>query len=238
MLLTAPACVDEVASPLDELLITIDATRAVHTGHYATTSPQQSAIGEYDAEGGGVRLVVASCPGIQPPCPEVKLIGGLVYVKSSSFPTVGASTTWLSVPLDRLGPLENRAPGLADEVAALGGGAPPPGVGPALAALRTSTSATQPVGKPLRAQLDLSNLDRLAPRDQDAVVAWAGLWSRRGGTRDLSADVTIARDGRLDKVVFDPDGDTPAGPLTLSLIDLGAPVDVTSPLPANITPLR
>ena len=236
LLIATPACAEEVATnPLDELLIALDATRAVPTGRYSTTSPRQSTFGEYDAD--GVRLMAAECPGIQPPCPEIRLIGRLAYVSSSSFPTVGASTNWLTVPLDRLGPLENRSPGLADEVAALGG-TPPPGVGPTLAALRTSTRATHRDGKPLRARLDLTDLDGLAPRDQDAVVAWAGLWARRGGARNVVADVSIAPDGHVETVVFDPDGDTTAGPLTLSLVDLGAPIEVTTPPITESTPLR
>ena len=66
LLIATPACAEEVATnPLDELLIAIDATRAVPTGRYSTTSPRQSALGEYDAD--GVRLMAAACPDIQPP---------------------------------------------------------------------------------------------------------------------------------------------------------------------------
>ena len=235
-LLTLPGCADEVATnPLDELLIAIDATRAVPTGRFSTSSGRQSTFGEYDAD--GVRLMAAECAGIQPPCPEIRLIGRLAYVRSSSFPAVGASTEWLTVPVNRLGPLENRSPGLADEVAALQG-TPPPGVGPTLAALRTATRASGPSGGTLRAQLDLTNFDRLSPRDQDAVVAWAGLWARRGGERNVDADVSTASDGRVETVVFDPDGETPAGPMTLRLIDLGTPIEVVTPSVAESTPLR
>ena len=201
LLIATPACAEEVATnPLDELLIAIDATRAVPTGRYSTTSPRQSALGEYDAD--GVRLMAAACPDIQPPCPESRLIGRLAYVRSSSLPAIGASTGWLTVPLDELGPLENRSPGLADEVAALGG-APPPGIGPTLAALRTSRRAPRMDTGPLRAELDLTDLDRLSPRDQDAVVAWAALWARRGGERNVTADVSITSDGHVEMVVFD-----------------------------------
>ncbi len=235
-LLAPTACAEEVAAnPLDDLLVAIDATRAVPTGRYSTASPMQSTFGQYDAD--GVRMMAAACPGIAPPCPEIRLIGRLAYVRSSSFPAVPASTNWLTVPIDHLGPLENRSPGLADEVAALRG-TPPPGIGPALAALRTSTSATHPEGKPLRARLDLTNLKRLAPRDRDAVVAWAGLWARQGGTRDVFADVSVGVDGRIETVVFDPEGTTAAGPSTLSLIDLGAPVEVVTPPLAELSPLR
>ena len=236
LLIATPACAEEVATnPLDELLIAIDATRAVPTGRYSTTSPRQSALGEYDAD--GVRLMAAACPDIQPPCPEIRLIGRLAYVRSSSLPAIGASTDWLTVPLDELGPLENRSPGLADEVAALGG-APPPGIGPTLAALRTSRRAPRMDTGPLRAELDLTDLDRLSPRDQDAVVAWAALWARRGGERNVTADVSITSDGHVEMVVFDPDGDTPAGPMTVKLFDLGAPIEVTTPPITESTPLR
>ncbi|MGB3677101.1 MAG: hypothetical protein WA969_00565, partial [Candidatus Microthrix parvicella] len=111
-------------------------------------------------------------------------------------------------------------------------------IGPTLAALRTSRRAPRMDTGTLRAELDLTDLDRLSPRDQDAVVAWAALWARRGGERNVTADVSITSDGHVEMVVFDPDGDTPAGPMTVKLFDLGAPIEVTTPPITESTPLR
>ena len=213
---------------LDELFVAVDATRAQSTGRYTTESPQRTTTGAYDGNGVSVRSDGR---------PEIRVVGSQAYLPSTLFPRVAATTTWLSVPLDDLAPLENRSPGLADEIAALAGAAPP-GLGPSLAALRTSTGAHRNDDGTILTQLNLSNLGGVNPRDQDAVVAWAGLWARDGGPRTVVAEVSIASDGLLQQVVIDPDGETDAGPLTLALSDLGDPVTVNTPFASDVTVLR
>ena len=216
------------AQALDELFIAVDATRAEPSGRYRSDSEKRSTHGAYDSG----RLSVRPDGG-----PEILVAGNQVYLQSSGFPQVAAETPWLSVPLSNLAPLENRSPGLADEVAALAGAAPP-GVGPVLAALRTATEATRRKDDTLWARLDLSNLDKVNPRDQGAVVAWAGLWARNGGKRQVVIKTSLTDGGLIGRVVFDPEGTTPAGPYTLTLTELGAPVPVTTPPSTDTTPLK
>ena len=113
-----------------------------------------------------------------------------------------------------------------------------PGIGPALAAMRTATEATSRKDDTLWARLDLSNMDKVNPRDQGAVVAWAGLWARKGGERQIVVKTSLTDGGLIDQVVFDPKGTTPAGPHTLTLTELGAPVSVTTPPSTDTTPLK
>ncbi len=216
------------AQALDELFIAVDATRAEPSGRYRSDSEKRSTNGAYDSG----RLSVRPDGG-----PEVLVAGTQVCLQSSWFPQAPARTPWLSVPLSNLAPLENRSPGLADEVAALAGAAPP-GIGPALAAMRTATEATSRKDDTLWARLDLSNMDKVNPRDQGAVVAWAGLWARKGGERQIVVKTSLTDGGLIDQVVFDPKGTTPAGPYTLTLTELGAPVPVTTPPSTDTTPLK
>lgn len=237
---TASTVPEPSAAALDELFVAVDATRAAPTGRYTTKSPRRSTSGAYDSTGVSIQSDLR---------PEIRVSGSQVFLPATIFPKANAETTWLTVPLDNLAPLENRSPGLADEVAALAGAAPP-GVGPSLAALRTATEASRYDDGTLRAQLDLSNLTEVNPRDQDAVVAWAGLWARDGGSRRVTVEVTLSADGLLQQAVFDPDaklGDAPtpddapelvAGPLTLEFVDLGSPVTVTTPFATDTTPLK
>ncbi|MEZ5381774.1 MAG: hypothetical protein R2754_08245 [Microthrixaceae bacterium] len=218
------------AEALDTLLAAVDATRAVGSGAYLAEGPLGGSAGVYDRQGVSVRADGR---------PEIRVAGSNAYLPAELFPKVNSDTPWLWVSLADLAPLENRSPGLADEVAALSGAAPP-GVGPPLAAVRTATEAAEAAegdSGSLRAILNLSDLDAVAPRDQDAVVAWTALWSRSGGARRVLAVISLDDRGRIEQVVLDPDGDTPAGPWKLSLSQLGRPQTVPTPRGDQITRL-